>query len=140
MTSSRDGDATAGHGHEALKAIDDAKDRILELVDTIFHEVADDAVTEDFTEIPRFLSAKPLYLIDVRLNDAFDTVEKHHFWSQVTAIVKSLIRSLRQMTEVGTFPDPDEIGLELREHGVEPRSLSDLTHRRGQGGLGRSPV
>lgn len=116
--SSGAGDATDGRGHEALQAIDDAKDRILEQVDAIFHEIAEDAVSKGRTQIPRFWSDKTIYHIEVRLDTACGVAENHDNWGRVNTIVKNLIDSLKRITDVGTVPDPDELGSVLRERVV----------------------
>ena len=114
MISSGAGDATDRSGHNALKTIGDAKDRILSIVQTIFREVVEEAVAKGPIPKPRFW---PHY-IEVRLDDACGVVESHDGWGKLKTIVDSLIDSLKRVTDVETVQDPAEIGARLRQCGV----------------------
>ena len=143
MTFSDAGDATDQRGNEALEEIDDAKFQILERANDIFHEAAEDAVSKGRSDRPRFLSHKTFYHIDVRLDDAYDVMEHHDYWGQVTTIMKVLIESLKRITDVETLPTPDEIAAELRmravaivresleSHGKELEELEDWERQGG---------
>ena len=116
------GNATDGHGKDALTAIDDAKDGILEQVDEIFGNVAEEAVSKETTEKPGFWSDKTVYHVDVRVDKAYDVVATHDHWGKIKTIVKDLISSLKRIQvigDVGTIRDPDEIARELRDHGLK---------------------
>ena len=119
MARSGAGNVTDGRGADALMAIDDAKNGILEQVDAIFDNVAKEAVSKETTEKPGFWSDKTVYHVDVRVDKAYDVVATHDNWGKIKTIVRNLISSLKRTGDVGTIRDPDEIAKELRDHGLD---------------------
>ena len=116
------GNAADGHGEDALTAIDDAKDGILERVYEIFYNVAEEAVSKETIERPGFWSDKTVYHVDVRVDKAYDVVATHDHWGKIKTIVKNLIISLKRIQLIGdveTIRDPDEIARKLRDRGLE---------------------
>ena len=119
MAPSGVGDATDGRKQEALKAIDDATDQILELALTMFHEVGEAAVSKGSTEKPGFLSYKILYHVDVFMDRAYGVMEDHENWRRVKMIVTNLTNTLKLMSDGGTTRSHDRFSAELRDHGLE---------------------
>ena len=139
------GNATDGRGKEALMAIDDAKDRILDRVHTIFLEVVEEEVSKEITEKLGIWSSKTVYHVDVRVDKAYDVAATHDHWGKIKTIVKNLISSLKRIQligDVGTIRNPDEIARGLRDHGLEivRESLEDHWKRfRKRAGWGLQP-
>ena len=121
-TSSDGGEPTNERRNEALKEIDNAKDHILDRAGRIFQEVAEDLVPEN-QEVAEDENSGSLsdttYYVIVDLGVARSTVAKHSFWGQIETILKNLIVSLNQETDIGAMPGADKIAVELKGHGVD---------------------
>lgn len=115
------GEPTDERGNEALKAIDDAKDFILDRGHGMFHEAAEDAVSKGQWKEPGILWSTTFYYVEVCLDAAVETVDTHDCWAQIKTIVRRLVRSLKLLraTEVGTIPDPLRITERLRDQITE---------------------
>ena len=118
MTSSSAGAPGDERMNQALEAIDGAKLQILERIDTIFREVAVDAISKGRPHRPGFWSNKTVYHIDVRLDKVHNEVKNHHNWDQVQMVVTNLTDSLKRVADLEPVPDPDEIAAELKKHGL----------------------
>ena len=105
-------------GHQALAAIEVAKNEILERASSIFDDAAETAVSKGQTETPGFWSDKTNYHLDVHLDKPHDEVKDHDQWDQIKTILTNLTHSLQRVADVGDVPDSDKIAAKLKYQGV----------------------